>query len=72
MRRPLFGAAGPWLVRVLCGWELVALCAPRSGVPTVSQVVARRHWVGWVLIGALAQHWFLERPADSLPSITGG
>lgn len=59
MRRELLGPAGPWVVRLLCGYELVAL-APRSPLPTISTVVRRHPPVGVLLLGLLAQHWFLE------------
>ena len=59
MRRALLGPLGPWVVRVLCAWELVALM-PGSPVPTVSETVDRHPWFGLLLVGLLAHHWFVE------------
>lgn len=60
MRRPLFGRHGRTVVALFCGWELVAL-APGSPVPTLSECVKRRPWVGALLVGALLHHWYLEQ-----------
>lgn len=59
MRRALLGPAGPWVVRFLCGYELVALSG-RTRLPTITEIVRMHPLVGVLLLTLLAQHWFLE------------
>lgn len=61
LRRPAFGPHGRKVVAFLCAWELLALI-PGSPIPTVSATVDRRPFVGALLLGLLAHHWFVEQP----------
>jgi hypothetical protein len=50
---------GRWVLAGTLLYELVAL----TGVtPTISSLVRREPWLGWVLLAALAYHWWLEVP----------
>ncbi len=60
IRTPLFGSFGPWIVRILCAYELVAL-SRGVPLPTLTSVVRRRPQIGVVLLGLLTQHLYLER-----------
>jgi len=59
VRRPLFGRHGRKVIAAVCAYEVAALPA-RSPLPTVSTLVARYPACGWLLLAALAHHWFLE------------
>jgi hypothetical protein len=59
VRRPVFGAHGRRVIAALCLWEIVAL-VPRSPVPTISATVRQWPPFGWVLLGLLGHHWFVE------------
>lgn len=63
VRRPLFGRHGHKVVAGFCLWELVALL-PKSRVPTVSKTVTTHKPFGYVLLGMLAHHWYLELPQE--------
>lgn len=59
MRRPVFGRHGPWVVRALCSYELVALL-PGSPFPTLTKISDRHRWLKWGLVGVLGHHLFIE------------
>jgi hypothetical protein len=46
-------------VAFLCSWEIIAL-VPGSPVPTLSETVRKYPPLGWVILGLLGHHWFLE------------
>lgn len=60
MRRPLFGPAGPWLVRVLCVYEFAALL-PGSPLPPLTHLNRKHPWVGGLLLAAGFHHLYVEQ-----------
>lgn len=63
VRQPLFGRHGHKVIAGFCLWELVALI-PHSKVPTISKTVTTHKPFGYVLLGLLAHHWYLELPQE--------
>jgi hypothetical protein len=57
----LFGSHGRKVIAGLCGYECLALL-PGSPLPTISELVDRYPIIGFVLLGALAHHWYIEDP----------
>lgn len=57
--RPVFGRHGKKVVGGLCGWELVALI-PGAPIPTLTAIVKKVHPVGFIILGLLAHHWYVE------------
>lgn len=47
----------------LCSWELLALLG-LVPIPTLSQSVRKIPTLGWVILGLLAHHWYLEKVVD--------
>lgn len=58
LHAPAFGRHGKKVVIALCGWEILALTA--LPIPTLSATVRRYPSVGWLILGLLGHHWFLE------------
>ncbi len=59
VRRPVFGTHGRRVIAALCVWEITAL-VPGSPVPTISRTVRQFPPFGWILLGLLGHHWFVE------------
>ncbi len=59
VRRPALGRHGRKIIAGLCSWEVAAL-VPGSPLPTISATVRHHPSFGWVLLGLLGHHWFVE------------
>lgn len=68
IRRPPFGRHGQKVVAFLCTWEVLAL-PERSPLPTLSEMVDRHHWFGWLLLALLGHHWFVELEGAVLSAV---
>lgn len=70
VRRPLLGRWGQPITAAVCAYEAVALI-PGVPLPTISQIVWRRPWVGLVLLGLLSHHWLVEDHVAVVPAPRG-
>lgn len=71
VRRPLLGRHGPFVVTVLCGYEIVALI-PGSPLPSITEISQTRFRPLGLLLCVLGLHHFYLEDPEYYRAVMGG